>query len=38
MPHYVSSDGYVKIEDVRSKVGTGTDSDEQIYVIDVASW
>ena len=30
MPHYVSSDGYVKIEDVRSKVGTGTDSDEQI--------
>lgn len=35
MPHYVSSDGYVKIEDVRSKVGTGADSDEQIYVIDV---
>jgi dipeptidyl aminopeptidase/acylaminoacyl peptidase len=37
MPHYVSSDGYVKIEDVRSKVGTGTDSDEQIYVIDVGA-
>ena len=37
MPHYVSSDGYVKIEDVRSKVGTGTDSDEQIYVIDVVA-
>ena len=35
MPHYVSADGYVKIEDVRSKVGTGTDSDEQLYVIDI---
>lgn len=35
MPHYVSADGYVKIDDVRSKVGTGTDGDEQLYVIDI---
>ncbi|MFZ6798347.1 prolyl oligopeptidase family serine peptidase [Undibacterium sp. Di24W] len=37
MPHYVSSDGYVKIEDVRSKVGTEPDSSEQIFVVDVSA-
>lgn len=35
MSHYVSADGYVKIEDVRSKVGTGSENDEQLYVIDI---
>ncbi len=35
MPHYVSADGYVKVDDVRSKVGTGSASDEQLYVIDI---
>lgn len=37
MPHYVSSDGYVKIEDVRSKVGTAAESSEQLYVIEVGT-
>ena len=37
MAHYVSADGYVKIEDVRSKVGTDQGSDELLYLIDVSA-
>ena len=35
MPHYVSADGYVKIEDVRSKVGTDQPDDETLFLIDL---
>ncbi|MBC3880706.1 S9 family peptidase [Undibacterium sp. LX40W] len=37
MPHYVSADGYTKIDDVRSKVGTGEDANEFVYLIDIAA-
>lgn len=37
MPHYVSADGYVKIEDVRSKVGTDQPDDETLFLIELAS-
>jgi dipeptidyl aminopeptidase/acylaminoacyl peptidase len=37
MPHYVSANGYVNIEDVRSKVGNDQALDERVFVIDVAS-
>jgi len=35
MPHYVTSDGYVKTENVRSKVGTDKEMKEKIFVIDI---
>ncbi|MBR7801296.1 S9 family peptidase [Undibacterium fentianense] len=37
MPHYITADGYVKIEDVRSKVGTGSESDEALYIVEVGA-
>jgi dipeptidyl aminopeptidase/acylaminoacyl peptidase len=37
MPHYVSADGYVNIEDVRSKVGNDQPLDESLYVIEVVT-
>ncbi|WMW81802.1 S9 family peptidase [Undibacterium cyanobacteriorum] len=37
MPHYVSADGYVMVQDVRSKVGTGEDANEFVYVIDISA-
>lgn len=35
MPHYVAKDGYVNIEDVRSKVGTDKPTEESVYVLDL---
>jgi dipeptidyl aminopeptidase/acylaminoacyl peptidase len=37
MPHYVSADGYVKADEVRSKVGTDQADDETLYLIELAS-
>jgi dipeptidyl aminopeptidase/acylaminoacyl peptidase len=37
MPHYVTADGYVKNEDVRSKVGTDKPANETLYLIDIAA-
>ncbi len=37
MPHYVSADGYVKVDDVRSKVGTDQPDDETLFLIELAS-
>ena len=37
MPHYVSADGYTKIDDVRSKVGTGEEANEFVYLVDIAA-
>lgn len=35
MPHYVTADGYVMVQDVRSKVGTGEDANEFVYLVDI---
>lgn len=37
MSHYISTDGYVKIEEIRSKVGTDHSGDEQVFLIDIAA-
>ena len=37
MPHYVTADGYVKNEDVRTKVGTDKPTNETFYLIDIVS-
>ncbi len=36
MPHYVSDDGYVKIDKVRSKVGSDKPDNETFYWIDIS--
>jgi len=35
MPHYVSADGYVKVDEVRSKVGTDQPDDESLFLIEL---
>jgi dipeptidyl aminopeptidase/acylaminoacyl peptidase len=37
MPHYVSADGYVKVEEVRSKVGNDQAFDETLYLVDIGA-
>ncbi|MEM6455723.1 MAG: prolyl oligopeptidase family serine peptidase, partial [Acidobacteriota bacterium] len=35
MPNYISPDGYVRVRDVRPKVGTGDGSGHQLLVLDL---
>ncbi len=37
MPNYVSDDGYLKIDNVRSKVGSDKSDDETLYWVDLSA-